>query len=178
MNSFSEAQRLYHSRFQHDGCGVGFNSDISGSGSSKILQTGLKAVMGPAYTREVTRCARNGDWEGLWSGFQWPMRQRAYVSAGNNLRRRQELGVRVLLRGRIEESDRRQQFFCCHMGEETQMDYGLSIRPDISGISTRSVRSVCWSRSSSRKPVSQNHNSGKIQIADRSLMKSTTGNGK
>ena len=178
MNSFSEAQRLYHSRFQHDGCGVGFNSDISGSGSSKILQIGLKAVMGPTHTRAVTSCARNGDREGLWSGFPWRMRQRAYVSAGNNLRRRQELGVRVLLRGRIEESDRRQQFFCCHMGEETQMDYGLSIRPDISGISTRSVRSVCWSRSSSRKPVSQNHNSGKIQIADRSLMKSTTGNGK
>ena len=99
MNSFSEAQRLYHSRFQHDGCGVGFNSDISGSESSKILQIGLKAVMSLAHTRAVRCCVRGGDNDYVWSGFLHSMRPRACVWGGNILGRRQQSGLGVVFRG-------------------------------------------------------------------------------
>lgn len=178
MNSFSEAQCLYHSRFQHDGCGVGFNSDISGSESSKILPIGLQAVMGLTRSRAVSCCARSGDGDGGRSGVAWGMRQRAYVVAGNSVGTRQELGLGVVFRGRIEQSSWRQQFFGSHRGEEHQADHGLSIWPGSSIMTPHSFRGICGSRSLLRKPVSENRKASKIQDAGRSSMKSSTGNGK
>lgn len=178
MNSFSEAQRLYHSRFQHDGCGVGFNSDISGSESSKILQIGLKAVMGLTHSRAVRCCMRGSDNDGVWSGFSQRIRQRACVFGGNILGRRHQLGLGVVFRGRIEQSDRRQPFFCCHGGEGHQVDYGLPVWSSSSVTDPHLVRGIYGSRSLLRIPVSKNSKASKIQDAGRSPMKSSTGNGK
>ena len=178
MNSFFEAQRLLHSRFQHDGCGVGFNSDISGSESSRILQIGLNAVMGLPHNRALNYCARRPDSDSVGSDFSLGMRPRACVLGGNILGRRQQLGVGVVFRGRIEQSDRRQQFFCCHGGEGHQVAYGLSVWPSSSVTDPHLVRDICGSRSLLRIPVSKNSKASKIQDAGRSPMKSSTGNGK
>ena len=99
MNSFFEAQRLLHSRFQHDGCGVGFNSDISGSESSRILQIGLNAVMGLPHNRALNCCARRPDSDSVGSDFSLGMRPRACVWGGDILGRRQQPGLGVVFRG-------------------------------------------------------------------------------
>ena len=56
---------LYHPRFEHDSCGVGFVAEISGNRSHAILRLAIQSVINLTHRGAVDADAKTGDGAGV-----------------------------------------------------------------------------------------------------------------
>src|SRR5690242_6974973 len=65
LKAASVQQGLYDPRFEHDSCGVGFITRISGEPSFEVLQMGLEALSRLAHRGAIAADGRSGDGAGI-----------------------------------------------------------------------------------------------------------------
>jgi len=65
----SVQQGLYDPQFEHDSCGVGFITRISGTPSFEVLQMGLEALSRLAHRGAIAADGRSGDGAGITAGL-------------------------------------------------------------------------------------------------------------
>src|SRR5689334_21218230 len=78
-------QGLYDPRFEHDSCGVGFVTRVSGTPSREIVEMGLEALARLAHRGAVAADGRSGDGAGITTSIPRSLLQRSLTEVGRQI---------------------------------------------------------------------------------------------